>query len=404
MSPKFPPKQPNRPQAGAAATPSSNNSVLDVLGDAIDPKLREINAAVARARAAGWNVLAPHPILEIAQGFRVALAAVRFNASPDMGDVYKQFQGEGEYTPGNDKFALRRTALLKIADAFGLIWLIDRCRRTDDRSTPEVVEYQAAARYLGFDGRHIERIATYEIDVRAREEELRQIEWSKWGRTDASKRQPEERQKDYIENKVYRERVQWMRHRVPRAETGAVERLVRSLGVEGSYTAAQLAQPFLIARVLLDPQDEAGRRMVYANALQAGSDLYGPGTSGVNAPPAPAPDPEEPAPSAPRDSKPANAPPPATPAPPELPAPAGEDDFYAIEPADQVVTLEALMRRKAYALPDLAKVMKKKGYSDIQIESKHPVEYLTPGDRVLLFQRLKKMPSVLDDGDEDIPF
>src|SRR5262249_53331562 len=151
----------------------------------------------------------------------------------------------------------------------------------------------------------------------------------------------------------------------------------------------------LVARVVFDPQDPDGRRMLYAAALKAGADLFGPSSSARHpAPPPPASEPESAGPPAPpparsQQTSPTPAPVAPVPSPPELPAPAGEDDFHTIDPMDQVATLEELMQRKGYLRADLESVMARKGYGPKATSSERPIEHLSPGDRTLLWNRLR---------------
>jgi hypothetical protein len=355
---------PRREGTGAAKSTEAPRAPSSVIGAVSDPRVLEINETIARAKAEGWIIVA-QPLTYVAPMFRVIPVRVDIDPNPDAGDVYVNTQ--------NGTLALRRIALMRLADAMGIDWPPGQSRRIDDGADNERVIWQAAARVLLPNGTWRPLTGTYEVDVRAREVEYRQQLEAKRNAGD-------------VEQKVARERAAWLRHKIARAETGAVERLIASLGIERAYPPPKLRNPFLVTRVIPDAgTDVDAQRLIFAMALGSAADLY----TQRQAPPPPA---AVDSPAATGNTL------PRTDDRQSRPLPGRIDDFATLDPLDQVATLEAMMKQKGYTLEQLQAASKQKGLSVTTVGD------LPPEQRAPFYKHLRKLQNVIDDGGEEIPF
>jgi hypothetical protein len=353
--------------------------------DSIDPALRQVNAQLIHARREGYLVFAPERFIVLPRFYRVVLGQVRISPDPSQGDVYSQSPGV---------LALTRAALVRIADAFGVDWDWQSSGRIDDGRDQWRAEFRACARVISWDGTPKLIVGTYEVDVRAREEELRDtFERKTDDRGNRLYPTPED-----VEKKVRVERIQLLKHKVARAETGAMERCIASLGVPRSYRkgTAALTKGIIVARLVVDPgDDEVAKRMVLQSALKIGTELYGLGVRNVALPP--------PAPEKISDAKPAPPPSPSPPArevapamavpvPPHVP-PGSIEAFECLDASGQCRTLGELIHIKGY---DERKIRDPKTGAYLSVKD------LSPKNRSRLFAVLVKMPD--RPSDDDISF
>jgi hypothetical protein len=181
-------------------------------------------------------------------------AQVRINPDVTAGEVYQDrlFCKEGEV-------ALTKLALSKIAAVAGMS--IDTYR-TDPRTIPNLWEVKATARFMGIDGTLQALAATEELDLRDGTARAERVMGS--NRSTAA---------------LQAVRAKGLRN----CETRAINAAVRAFGIKQKYTIAELQKPFVVLRVVFQPDlsDPEVRRMVAARALQG---------SAVSAPTLPAAD------------------------------------------------------------------------------------------------------------------
>ena len=242
-----------------------------------------LNQQLELRREEGCNVIVPFDIPEdrVDRFHAFRMVSVSINPNPDAGDVW--FTGSrkigGEWVKN---VALSRPALQRIGQAAGIVWDPDRTRRVDDRRNPNYVEFQAVGLFRGPDGQWRTIKGTKEIDLEVIEEEIRDQQYEKMHQKGFKlpekygymKGKPEDEILDFL---VRRELLQWRKHKVPRAETGAMLRALRSIGIRSSYPETELEKPFVFVRVDYFPDTEAlaAQQVAHLAIEQDKSDLYG---------------------------------------------------------------------------------------------------------------------------------
>ena len=153
--------------------------------------------------------------------------------------------GNGEvYKTDGGKLALTKTSLDRIAQAAGVTWIPELSGRTDDRKDPRYVEWRAVGKWRLFDGfEHVE--------TRSRAADLR----------DGS---------DEIKGMTEKQLTQQRKFILTMAESKAMNRVVRALGIKTSYTAEELAKPFAVCRLMFTGRtDDPELRREFALRTQA---------------------------------------------------------------------------------------------------------------------------------------
>jgi hypothetical protein len=183
------------------------------------------------------------------------------------------------YANSEDR-GLDKTALAKIAAASGVDWDPQNTRRLDDGSDPFYCHYQAVGRVRNFDGSTRSEIGSVEMDLREGSETFRETE------------------ERAIKDKKPNKELQLMRKFILRhAESKAMNRAIRRLGVRTKYQKAELVEkPFVVLRIAFTGKtDDPKLKELYAERiadtfLGAKSALYGQQPqalpSGQHAPPA----------------------------------------------------------------------------------------------------------------------
>lgn len=203
----------------------------------------------------------------------------------DGGEVFKV----GTRKIGNawvPQLCLAKNALEKIAHAAGIVWDIRYTKPLE--ISPTYVLYQAVGWVRTPDGSIVRLVGSKEIDLTVIEDESRLLQTRKFLKKAPQARQeldyddlePEEQR--LIDRAVKAEMIQFRKNKLGRAETGAKNRAVRSLGLKSTYTADELRQPFVMVRWALDPAHE------YAQAERAA--LWQDDAPRLPANPLPAPD------------------------------------------------------------------------------------------------------------------
>ena len=151
------------------------------------------------------------------------------------------------------KCALSRVALDRIAQAAGVTWEPAKCGATTlDR---DYIVYQVVGYIRKPDGTLDTITGTKEIDMAVIEEESRMLQARKLlDDKTADYSDLDEGQRTLVDKKVRAEVLEFRKHRLARAETGAKNRAVRSLGLKGVYPPQELQKPFVVIRWGLNPE------------------------------------------------------------------------------------------------------------------------------------------------------
>ena len=197
--------------------------------------LHVVERALAKFPDSEFNKLVPSVIQEISALMRPQVVAIRINPDPTAGDVYP--------TPGGRGLSLHKLALDKIAVAVGISWT--ESRRSDDRKDPLYIEWQAKGTWTLPTGEKGDLVGTYDMDLHdngAVYQDLLREQLARKSQAEAEK--------------AARERLTTMRRRMAAlAESGAKNRAVRSIGIKSSYSAAELARPFVAVRFVENIED-----------------------------------------------------------------------------------------------------------------------------------------------------
>jgi hypothetical protein len=219
--------------------PSAGQSEGKVQGQALarsDPaRLKELsgsfhepNEVMARLAKASREAILVSPQTscgELPVGCAIAMSVVFIDVDNETyGIPYKD----------SDERGLDKTALERIASAAGLSWDPELTRRLDDGSDPHYVPYRAVGYVRRFDG--TQRTLRGEVEMDLREGSQTAIE---------TEERAAKSNKDNTELALMRKFI--LRH----AESKAMNRAIRRLGVRTKYKRAELEQkPFVVANVM----------------------------------------------------------------------------------------------------------------------------------------------------------
>ena len=205
----------------------------------------EYRNAIRRWTAADYNLLTPFASISgLAADYYIQATMVQLSPNKEDGDCYDglPFLEKNEVAPA--KIGLR-----KIAECGGIS---TSTTRTDPRTIRHYWEYKAIASYRGADGAVITREASMEWDLR-----------------DGS-----QRLKGWTHNQIEEGRKNGLRN----CETRAINAAIREFGIKQKYTRAELEKPFVVLRVVFQPDmnDPDIKRMVTSQALGGTHMLYPP--------------------------------------------------------------------------------------------------------------------------------
>jgi hypothetical protein len=223
----------------------------------------------------GANLLMPSTQIEGLSEFHApVIEKVTLSSNPIDGDVYPH---SDEEDPGKQKFRLTKQALMKLSVCAGIIWSVSETRRVDDGSNRNYVCYQAVGGLKKADGTPIFFKAQYDMDFEVVEAELRALYEKKTTGAWAKSKSPKEKA-EYVEYCVTRDMLQKRKHKLKLAEAGAMNRVVREiLGLKNTYTIAELAKPFVMARIVFRPDysdKDVKAKMIDAH-IKAMTGIYG---------------------------------------------------------------------------------------------------------------------------------
>lgn len=217
------------PNGDAARPPSTaltrSAAPTSIVGSARDPGVvnAELEAAVRTS-----HLVSPATICGfLPEGCEVAISMIKVDPNTDKG-------GPGEVSPvGGGKLSLSGFVLKRIGAAAGISWDMNATGRLDDGSDPHYCHYRAVGWVRNFDGSV--RCLSGEVEIDMREGSPQFIAMK-------------ERAKDgsNFTSQLRDTRLFLIRH----AETKAKLRAIADMGVKRSYTTAELAKPFKVARLM----------------------------------------------------------------------------------------------------------------------------------------------------------
>lgn len=219
----------------------------------------QFNSALENWRERQFHVLSPFTTISgMAAQHGLIASVVRINPDPTPGgpgEVYGNSDKGGLLWLGGQKgtpteeVALAKIGLRKIAECGGIS---TTTIRTDPRTIANYWEIKAIASYRGIDGALVVREATAEWDLR-----------------DGS-----DRLKGFKPNQITEARKNGLRNCEARAINAAIREC--GCGLKQKYTRAELAKPFVILRVMFQPDmtDPDTRRVVTERALAGTAALY----------------------------------------------------------------------------------------------------------------------------------
>jgi len=238
--------------------------------------IKDALAAIADAREKGFNVLTADIALSGLSEWHVPVVeVVTLDPNPANGDIYEQQQ----------KYAVTRQGLSKLAVAAGVIWSASETKRTDDRRCRDYVSFQGVGGIQKPDGTYTFMKAEYDLDMEVVEEELREGYTQKAkGDTEKMawiKNKSDQFKKDWIDDNVKRDMLQKRKNKMKLCESGAKDRVIRELlGIKATYPLEQIKKPFVILRITVRPDytDKDVKRAMLTAAIQSMTGIYGGGS------------------------------------------------------------------------------------------------------------------------------
>ncbi len=217
---------------------------------------------IADAKKKGWNLLIPSiPLNKPDSGlFIPVLETLTISTEKAAKEVY----------PADENYRLHATALNKIAIAGSIKWdsRSSGFTRAQDKKN---VAFRAVGGVMMADGdMHVEA-GYYDVDLDEVLDRLTEEYQAK-----AKKNKKDQAYVDYCVSRDFRAKRQ---HMLKMAETGAKNRVIRSIfHVKSEYSSAELSKPFLVLRykLHLDTQNQEIRRMIAQAQVMAALGIYGP--------------------------------------------------------------------------------------------------------------------------------
>lgn len=196
---------------------------------------------------AHYHVMSPAiSVSQMAPGFGANLAVVQIDPTVVM-DKYGNGAGADCYYSNSllkdqNKRALNKQGLLKIAQAAGIQWVPEHCRRMDDGKERYLWRWQYFGYVRTHDGQLQPVQGSRELDLRDGSAEATAMKDQQLDKARA------------VGNQV--------------CETKAMQRAIRTLGIRQAYTLDELKKPFLIVRFSFTP-DMSDPEIKKAVTLQA---------------------------------------------------------------------------------------------------------------------------------------
>lgn len=245
-----------------------------------------VNAQLAEWKSRGAHVLAPMVLQVVPSFFRPVCVAVPLDPDPAHKEVYPQ-RGGG--------LSISALGWKKIADAMGIEWVPGECGREDDGSNPRKVCYRMVGQVRGMDGVKHRIMGSKEIDLDVIEEEARDnyrqkaIDYAndpKDGPVFRRDFPTPEKVQAWIDEKVRQDVLQMRKHMLARAQSGALARATKNIGIRETYTAAELRQPFVFPKLVFSPDENnpQDRQFLLEQAAGVTHSLYRPAAATIPPP------------------------------------------------------------------------------------------------------------------------
>lgn len=234
--------------------------------------MTDVGSQLALYEPTKFNVLQPKMVASQAgRWFKPSITVVEISSNTKSGDIYKvsgkDDDDDGGQAGGFDAmYALGKPALMRIGNAAGVIW--DARNSGPVTAQPDYVLFKAVGGMRGPDGTPVVATATKEIDLRVIEAEIRNRKLRLAKKKNWST--------DWAEQATQDELLQWRKNKLMRAETGAMERVIKVLlAIRSQFTLAELARPFVIVRYDINHDDPDVKKAFLPQAALAAQTLYG---------------------------------------------------------------------------------------------------------------------------------
>lgn len=357
---------------------------VSILDPQEQSQLDRVNEQLKSEKGKGAHILAPLTLQTIPAMHRPVVVTVQIDPDPKNKEVYPQ-KGGG--------LSLSAIAFKKLGDAMGIQWVPEECGRIDDGRDPDYVHYRMVGLVKALDGTWRKIIGDKEIRMSVIIEELTDSKREKAQQyLDDPKDGPGFRKafpdtEAWIQEQVRKEALQIKKHLLSRAQSGALARATKSIGIRETYTPQELQKPFVFPKLVFspDPNHPQDRAFLLAQGAGAMNQLYKPAEPATVSPGSMT---ALPPAQAPREV--AFLPPPDEPQ-ERSTLPTREEslraDFVSASPAEQVKALQDLMKRKAYTGKISGELAK-----------------WTAPDRIAFYDRLNAMPEPTSSGPAPLPF
>jgi len=216
-----------------------------------------------------FNVMVPAVVFDDPTSiWEPVLTVAEIDTNPEAKEIY----------PGqaDNKFRMHGVALNKLANCAGIVF-----ENTQDPIKKLLPGLYCAYQTIGYrrqhDGSYTAYTATYALDLKVKEEEIRDAHTAKIAKKYKDKNK--EWQRARVEYMTNRDLVQLRKYLVQLAESGSRNRVIRGiLGLKSEYTLAELKKPFVVVnwRLKIDMSDPETKRLVTLKALEAQASTSGP--------------------------------------------------------------------------------------------------------------------------------
>lgn len=264
---------------------SPNELIATSQEKAVGDLLTNINKQLEDAKTRGAHVLGTLVLQQIPPKHRPTISKVEIDPNLKAKMVYPQ-KGGG--------LSLSALSFQRLADAIGIHWQPGSCGRIDAGHDPNLIHYRMVGKVKALDGtwrpimgdkeirletviqemtdNYLDKAALYLNDPKDGPAFRKAIGADERSRVEDA---PVQR---WIREKVRVDALQIKKHMLARAQTGAMARAVKSLGIRETYTADELKQPFYIPKLVpeLDMTDPEDRDFVRRQAVGALDMTYPP--------------------------------------------------------------------------------------------------------------------------------
>jgi len=242
---------------------------------------------IEKYKKEGANLLMPTTnITQVSPWHQMSVTEVKVDPNPDNGEVFPVESKSIITDRGTEyvkQFCLSKVALMKIAQAAGIVWNHTECRPIT--VSKDYVLYSAVGAIRLPAGNWQIIPAKKEIDLTVIYDEIldRNLKTAlKNNKSEKDKYKLEGMSPmEWAEMKTRSAMIQWRKHKLARAETGAMERVIRAaLSMKQAYTLEELSKPFVVPRIDFSPDysDPNVQRLLLQNGMQAMNNLFGANT------------------------------------------------------------------------------------------------------------------------------